>query len=387
MSHHKPLILLTILTLSLLPACITPQPTTTTTGTSTSTPPITGTTGLPGIQVVAVALDRTQTQNPGGPLVIMELKNISQEAIVSLDVKLYQPNTPFASSWTFDFGISRETLLAPGITRGLRQTLINGGWGIGVSYFVTVAGAYANGTTFSFRWTPPNDGDFGQVTPPPTTPVNQGSESQALAVAIATIPSLALAKANVIPSIDHGAYWSIRVEFAAPITNQELMWVAGPEVILENIGFLPKDTFRTLLIEVDKQTSQIILRRASDNVFLGPIGTSPRNIQALAVISVLDMTPALSLSGPVIEITLRSISSESIISSTAVLSEPNTYMRDFRYDFGISASSPLAPDQIMSANRPLIGGSWGTGVPCYLTISGTLQNGTVFYFRWDPPVA
>jgi len=164
------------------------------------------------------------------------------------------------------------------------------------------------------------------------------------------------------------------------------MWVAGPEVILENIGFLPKDTFRTLLIEVDKQTSQIILRRASDNVFLGPIGTSPRNIEALAVVSVsIDPSQTQTPGGPAVEITLKNISSEPIISLTAVLSEPQTFIKNFRYDFAVSALSPLMQNQIASAKSLLITGSWSTGVSYYLTVSGTLQNGTVFYFRWEPP--
>ena len=169
MLRHKALIVF-ILGLSLLTACPSPLTPVLTTSTTSTPPPqtiITGTTGVPGIQIVTVALDRSQTQNPGGPTIVMELKNISQEAIVFLDVKLYEPNVPYGSPWTMIFGITREALLAPGITAGRRQTLINGGWGTGVPYFVTIAGTYANGATFSFRWTPPGDGDFGQATTPP----------------------------------------------------------------------------------------------------------------------------------------------------------------------------------------------------------------------------
>ena len=155
---------LIILLLSII-ACVTPATNTVTDHLSTTPwPAITGTTGVPGVQVVSVYLDRSQQQNPGGPSVIILLKNIASDSIISLDMKLYEPNVPHGSPWTFDFNVSQAKPFVPGTALSYKNTLINGGWGTGIPYFVTVAGTYSNGTTFSFRWTPPGDGDFNPAT-------------------------------------------------------------------------------------------------------------------------------------------------------------------------------------------------------------------------------
>ncbi|PPD57504.1 hypothetical protein [Dehalogenimonas etheniformans] len=163
-------ILILIALLAFSAACGTNTTSTTSSPTSsppTTTPPISGTTGVPGVQVVTVAFDPTQTPNPGGPIIIIELKNITAQAIVTLDVKLYEPINPVASPWTFNFGVSQTALFDPGVTIGHRMRIISGSWGAGTPYFVTVAGTFSSGVTFAFRWTPPGDGDFGTVTPPP----------------------------------------------------------------------------------------------------------------------------------------------------------------------------------------------------------------------------
>jgi hypothetical protein len=165
--------MLLVALLSVTSACTvnTPLPTTSqTTSPPTTSPPVVGTTGVPGVEIVAVALDTTITQNPGGPTIVMEVKHIATASIISLDVKLYEPNVPHGSPWTFNFGVSQSSLFVPGVTLGYKTTLINGGWGTGIPYFVTITGTYSNGTTFSFRWTPPSDGDFGTITPPTSIP-------------------------------------------------------------------------------------------------------------------------------------------------------------------------------------------------------------------------
>ena len=174
MTFRKTSFALLVLLLTAANACslqtpTSPASTTATIPTPTTTPAITGTTGTPGVQVVAVYFDTSQQQNPGGPTVIMELKNIATEALVSLDVKLYEPT--FAKSWTFNFVVSQTSLLVPGVTIGLKQNLIGpSGWGTGIPYFVTISGNYADGTTFSFRWNPPGDGDFKLVGIVPVVP-------------------------------------------------------------------------------------------------------------------------------------------------------------------------------------------------------------------------
>ena len=146
---------------------VTTTQTTTTTTTTTITPtPVTVTntttvtvtqspSGQQPVQVVSVASTYKpgDTINPGGPQIIMTLKNISNEPIVSLKVLLYEPGG-FNSPWTFNFNASPASPLLPGQSIDTTQIMIAGGWGGGISYSLTVSGTLQNGTTFSYSWVP-----------------------------------------------------------------------------------------------------------------------------------------------------------------------------------------------------------------------------------------
>jgi len=87
--------------------------------------------------------------------------------------------------------------------------------------------------------------------------------------------------------------------------------------------------------------------------------------------------------GPYIEITLKNISRESIISLNVTLEELGPRTWDF--DFDVTSSNPLAPNKRISYERKCGGGGWGGGVPYSLSINGTLESGEVFAFTWEPP--
>jgi hypothetical protein len=144
---------------------VTSTQTTTTTTTTTITPAqitVTNTTTVTVTQlpsseqpVQVVSVSETDFINPGGPQIIMTLKNNSDEPIISLKVLLSEPGG-FNSPWTFNFNASPASPLLPGQSIDTTQIMIGGGWGGGISYSLTVSGTLQNGTAFSFDWVPVN---------------------------------------------------------------------------------------------------------------------------------------------------------------------------------------------------------------------------------------
>ncbi|AKG53257.1 hypothetical protein DGWBC_0578 [Dehalogenimonas sp. WBC-2] len=222
------------------------------------------------------------------------------------------------------------------------------------------------------------------VTTPTPSPIKQPiSEAQALAVANLAMPASVLANAGfVAPSIDHGTYWVIRVNLRSPVTKADLLWPDGPEVTFENHGLLPKDTFQILLINVDRQTSQIISKLASDSVFLGPpSGTlSPElNTAPFELVSLIAVAPEIP-AGPVLSLTLKNVSGETVTYLNAKIEQPGVGLPSpWIFDF-TAISYPVLPDQVICVKTILIGGSWKIGIPYYpLTIAGCTQSGAFFY--------
>lgn len=84
--------------------------------------------------------------------------------------------------------------------------------------------------------------------------------------------------------------------------------------------------------------------------------------------------------GPPIEITLKNISHENIVSLTLRLFPARGGI--FGYDYKISQSNPFLPNKLISSRTFIIGGDFN---PYYLEISGILQSGNSFSFRWEPP--
>ena len=102
--------------------------------------------------------------------------------------------------------------------------------------------------------------------------------------------------------------------------------------------------------------------------------------QPIEIISVLSppVRPGelVNPGGPVIEITVKNVSVEPVVSLTAILETS----RSFQLTFNVYPSNPLLPDQTFSQKFILIGGGYGENIPYPLTIKGTLQNGATFAY-------
>jgi hypothetical protein len=106
------------------------------------------------------------------------------------------------------------------------------------------------------------------------------------------------------------------------------------------------------------------------------------------VVSVQETNPykpgqTITPGGPTIEIRLKNVSRESIISLNVTLVIMDD--RTFEYDFDVSPETPLSPNRIISSVRRDIGGGWGGSTPYSLDISGAMQSGEAFAFNWKPP--
>ena len=80
--------------------------------------------------------------------------------------------------------------------------------------------------------------------------------------------------------------------------------------------------------------------------------------------------------GPIVEITLKNVGVERVVSLAANL-EQNIA---FNFDRDVSYSNPLLPDESISAKLTLYGGGFSDNLLYPLTIRGTLQNGTTFAY-------
>jgi hypothetical protein len=80
--------------------------------------------------------------------------------------------------------------------------------------------------------------------------------------------------------------------------------------------------------------------------------------------------------GPIVEITLKNVAVEPVVSLAATLE----LSRSFYFDFNVTSSNPLLPDKSISARLTLIGGGFSANIPYPLRINGTLQNSTTFAY-------
>lgn len=104
-----------------------------------------------------------------------------------------------------------------------------------------------------------------------------------------------------------------------------------------------------------------------------PSSTTPTNQQPVEVVSVLGTLSPINPGGPIVEITLKNISGESVISLSATLQ----LNRDFNFNFNVTSANPLLPDKTINTRQTLISGSFSDNT-YPLLISGTLQNGVTF---------
>jgi hypothetical protein len=83
--------------------------------------------------------------NPGGPVVGITIKNISEENIVSLNATL-----DLNMEFSFEFEVSDTNPLLPGDTIYAERTLINGGFADNTSYPLEISGEFQDGPAFSY---------------------------------------------------------------------------------------------------------------------------------------------------------------------------------------------------------------------------------------------
>ena len=87
--------------------------------------------------------------------------------------------------------------------------------------------------------------------------------------------------------------------------------------------------------------------------------------------------------GPEIEITLKNVAVESVVSLAATLNENRPW--NWNFDFDVTPAHPLLPDKSISAKRILISGGFGDDISYSVTINGSLENGEEFAYTWIPP--
>ena len=83
--------------------------------------------------------------NPGGPVVGITIKNISDDNIVSLNAILELERT-----LSFEFDVSNNNPLLPDNTIYAERILINSGFADDVSYPLEISGTFQDGTTFAY---------------------------------------------------------------------------------------------------------------------------------------------------------------------------------------------------------------------------------------------
>ena len=106
-----------------------------------------------------------------------------------------------------------------------------------------------------------------------------------------------------------------------------------------------------------------------------PTPTLP-NQQPIEIISVSGPLQPINPGGPIIEITLKDVSADPVVSLTANLE----LSRSFVFNFDVTSSNPLLPDKTISAKLTLIGGGFSDSLSYPLTINGKMQNGATFVY-------
>jgi hypothetical protein len=112
----------------------------------------------------------------------------------------------------------------------------------------------------------------------------------------------------------------------------------------------------------------------------GPATTTDQ--RPIEVVSVSGPLPPINPGGPVVEITLKNVSSEPVVSLTASLgiSRAGPSSAPFAFDFDVTPANPLPPAASISDKLILIGGGFADDVSYPLTIEGKLLGGAAFSY-------
>jgi len=111
-----------------------------------------------------------------------------------------------------------------------------------------------------------------------------------------------------------------------------------------------------------------------------PVSAS-QNQESIEIVSVLGPIGLPNPGGPAVEITLKNVSLEPVISLTATLEvyTASGTSVDFTFD-DVTPPNPLQPNRSTSATLALIGGGFSSNESYPLTINATLQNGAKFVY-------
>jgi hypothetical protein len=109
--------------------------------------------------------------------------------------------------------------------------------------------------------------------------------------------------------------------------------------------------------------------------------SASRSWQPIEIVSVLGPVGPVNPGGPIVEITLKNVSVEPVISLTATLEANTAFDISFAFPFDdVSPSNPLQPNSSISDRLCLIGGGFSSDVSYPLTINATLRNGARFVY-------
>jgi hypothetical protein len=109
---------------------------------------------------------------------------------------------------------------------------------------------------------------------------------------------------------------------------------------------------------------------------------TPAGQRPIQVMSVSGPLPPINPGGPPVQVTLKNVSGEPVVSLTASLgiSRAGPSNTPFVFNFDVTPSKPLAPDASVSSTLTLIGGSFADNVSYPLAIEGKLQSGATFAY-------
>jgi hypothetical protein len=104
--------------------------------------------------------------------------------------------------------------------------------------------------------------------------------------------------------------------------------------------------------------------------------STPQNQQPIEIISVLGPLQPINPGGPIVEIILKNVAAEPVVSLAATLE----LSRSFDFNFNVTPSNPLLPNKSISATLTLIGGGFSDNLSYPLTINGAFQDGGTFFY-------
>jgi hypothetical protein len=103
--------------------------------------------------------------------------------------------------------------------------------------------------------------------------------------------------------------------------------------------------------------------------------------EPIEIVSVLGPVGPVNPGGPGVEITLKNLSVEPVISLTANLEVETAFGTSIHFTFDdVSPSNPLQPNASATGRRFLIGAGFSSDVSYPLTINATMRNGANFIY-------